>query len=114
VSGAEQGKAMKALIIPRTNLWPIVAWGSVLVALMLVDVLVSAGVILGNHANLLEGNPLARSLGVWWIAAVKIVFAIALSLYSIWRNSVKALRLASFIMLGLAAWNIAMLLVFRY
>jgi hypothetical protein len=105
---------MTTTTVSRPTLRPFVLWGSFLVALMLLDVLVSAGVILGNHANLLEGNPLARSLGVWWIALAKIVFAIALSLYSIWRNSVKALKLASFIMLGLAAWNIAMLLVFRY
>jgi len=105
---------MKAVTVTRPALRPILLWGSFLVALMVFDVLVSAGAIQGTHEWQMEGSPLARSLGVWWIALAKIVFAIALSLYSIWRNSAKALKLASLIMLGLAAWNIAMLLVFRY
>jgi hypothetical protein len=93
---------------------PILVWGIVLLALMVFDVLISAGAINGTHQWLSEGNLLARSVGVWWLALTKIVFAVALSLYSLWRNSAKALKLASLIMLGLAAWNVAMLLVFRY
>ena len=93
---------------------PVLLWGSALLALMVFDVLISSGVLRGTHPWQMEANHFALSIGAGWLALAKIVFAVALSLYSIWRNSAKALKLASLIMLTLAAWNVTMLLVFRY
>ena len=89
----------------------ILIWASVLMGLMILDIVLSNGVLTKNQELISEGNRFAFILGSWKLVFAKILFVVLLTLYSIRKSSKGLLIVSSVIMSLVVIWNITMLIL---
>jgi hypothetical protein len=92
---------------------PVLIWFVVLVSLMLLDVLLSLGVLRASNAYLSEGNPIARWLGPTGLTIAKVGMATIALVYALRSHSRTVLKVCTIGMVVLTVWNVGMLVLER-
>jgi hypothetical protein len=90
---------------------PVLLWFVVLVALMLLDVLLSLGVLRGSTAYLSEGNPFAKGISPASLGMAKLGMATIALVYALNSHRASVLKVCTIGMVVLTVWNVGMLVL---